>query len=142
MTPPVPDYLRALMEHLKADVDLIPLVGSRVFYPELPPNQSDLVQPAVSLIEAGGLSGATAWQEYGEVRVDIRCWAETPNAARDIWFVVYPSLKQLQRVVQNDTLIHRCSRDGGPITMRDPDTRWPSVWSAWRVLVAEIPIAA
>ena len=140
-----PDHLHALAEYLKADEGIAELVAGRVYFPELPAHQTDPPLPAIVLSDAGGTGMlGNAYQRYGDRRVDVRCWARTPNEARAVCLAVTPALKQLRRFVgpESRCLVHWARPAGGPLNLRDPDTRWPYTLSVWQILVAEVPAPA
>jgi hypothetical protein len=140
----VPDQLAALRAFLKADADLTAITQGRIFAGELPASVTPAMPTtAVVISRAGGLGAiGRAYQQYGDFRVDVRCYGATPKAADDVWRRLQPALKQLRRQVVTGCLLHWARQGGGPMPMRDPDTDWPSIFSAWQVLAAEIPVPA
>lgn len=138
----IPDPVDAIVALLRADPALAGLIGGRVFNTELPESETGAMPRGAIVVapSGGGLIGR-AYQQYGDVRLDVRCYGETPKAARDVWRSVQPALKGLRREVRLGCLMHWARQGGGPLSGRDPDTDWPSIWSSWQVLVAEVAVA-
>lgn len=139
----IPDSLGAIVNFLKADAGVASLVGTRVFGGELPRAETDSMPRAAIVVRpAGGLGTfGQAFQEYGDRRVDVRCYGTTPSAADAVYRHVHPALKQLSRVKQGSVLLHWARPAGGPLTLRDQDTDWPFTFCAWQVLAAEVTAA-
>lgn len=139
----IPDAVAALVAFLKQDVELQGLLGTRVYGGELPASVTgSMPTEAVVVSPAGGLGViGSAYQEYGDVRLDVNCYGSTPNKAHEIWRCVHPLLKQMQRTSVSGTLLHWAKPAGGPLSLRDPDTDWPYNFSSWQVLAAEAAAA-
>src|SRR5690606_24340727 len=119
-----------------SDPGIAAVAGDRVFFPELPGGQSDPPAPAIVLSDAGGLNAiGGAYQDYGDARVDVRCYARTPNEARALHRRVHSALKHLRRYSAPTAkcFVHWARTAGGALDLRDPDTRWPFVLSTWQV---------
>lgn len=136
----IPDPIDALVAFLRADPDVSGLIAARVFNTEV---EAASMPRKCAVVGYSGGPGAIgrAYQRYGDVRIDVRCYGETPKAARDVWRRVQPALKDLRRAVHLQCLLHWARQGGGPTSLRDPDTDWPFVWSSWQVLVAEVAAA-
>jgi hypothetical protein len=139
----IPDPVTALRDYLLQAPDVQVLTGGRVFGGELPRDEVEEMPRKCILIEPSGSLGAfgRGYQEYGDQRFDVVCYAETPFEAHKLWRVVHPLLKQLTRAVRADCLLHWAAPAGGPMPLRDPDTDWPATWSAWQVLLSELQAA-
>ncbi|MBS3927092.1 MAG: hypothetical protein KGZ65_00105 [Sphingomonadales bacterium] len=135
-----PSPILALVEHLKADTTVAEEVGERVFGSELPEDECDSMPEASIVVKrAGGLDViGQGFQEYGDIRVDVLCYAATPFLAEDLHLAVHPAMKQLRRTVYGDCVLHWARSSGGAIPLRDPDTDWPFTFSSWQVLVGEL----
>lgn len=139
-----PDPIRALVLYLRGMLPITQLVGDRIYAEDVPQIENrTMPRPVVVVATAGGgLLGASAL--YGDVRVEVRCYAATLAAARGLHLEVRAALKTLQRVQVRDTattavLLHwaRVSSDGS--TRRDVLTSWPVCVSTWQVLAADVP---
>ncbi len=134
----IQDHVTAVQEYLKADVDIVALVGTRVFGIELPELESNFMpRKAIVIKQSGGL-GSGGYLEHSSSRMDVFCYGETPYQARTVRREVYNVLKQLIRTVVDSTLIHSISPEGGPLDLRDPDTQWPVVFESYQVYAAEV----
>ncbi len=138
-----PSPIAALVEHLKADTTVADDVGTRVFGSEIPEDErSSMPEATVVVKRAGGLDViGQGFQEYGDIRVDVLCYAATPFLADELALAVQPALKQLRRTVYEDCVLHWARASGGALPLRDPDTDWPIVVSSWQVLVGELSAA-
>lgn len=96
---------------------------------------------AVVLKEAGGGLIGQAYQDYGDVRLDITCYGATPYQASRLSSAVYSALKHLEREVVSGVLLHWARPSSKSTGARDPDTDWPVSVSSWQVLSAEITAA-
>lgn len=138
----VPDPIGALVAFLKADADVAGEVGTRVFGGELPRGETaSMPRKAIVLTPSGGGFIGSGYQEYGDIRVDLHCYGETPKEANDVWRAVHPALKQLRRALQGPCLLHWARPAGGPLTLRDPDADWPFTLATYQILVAEVAAA-
>jgi hypothetical protein len=133
------DPIEALVTWLKADADTAALVGTRVFGGELPtaqnasmPRRCVVIQPA-----GGGIMG-NAYQDYGDFRVDVDCYGETPYEAWRTYLAVAGALKHLNRELSEGVLLHWARASGKGVSGRDPDTDWPITFASFQVLAAEI----
>jgi hypothetical protein len=140
----IADPIAAVRALLAADADVAALLAARVFGGELPGAEAKLMPRAAIVVRpAGGTQSIGGeWQDFGDTRIDVRCYGATPREAYALWRTVHPVLKHLKRQVVDETMLHWARPAGGPIAMRDPDTEWPSVNCSWQVLASERPVAA
>lgn len=135
----VPDPTAALVAYLRADTALYALVGARVYGAELPASEaSHMPRAAVVVRDAGGM-GARSEAPVWTPRVDVWCYGATPLEAKAVHLAVHAALRVLHRQVHAGALLHAASPGSGPHADRDPDTRWPLVWSSWTVIAGEEP---
>lgn len=141
----VPDPVAALIAFLRADSNVAALVGTRVFAPELPRNQTgNMPQACIVIRPAGGGFLGQAYEDYGDVRFDIDCYASddrNPHSGWTLYLAVYEALKHMRRSVQADVLLHWAKSSSKGITLRDPDTDWAYTASSWQVFVSEVAAA-
>lgn len=132
----------ALKEFLKTDATVNTLTGGRVYADELPPKESDDMPRRCIVIKASGgaRSFGGGYQEYGDGRYDVRSYGETPYEAGRVQAAVYRALKHLRREVHEGVLLHWAKHAGGPIPLRDPDTKWPSRFESFQVLASELDL--
>lgn len=140
------DPIGALVAYLKADGDTAALVGARVFAAELPDDDPAInlkagpVKAVVVRYAGGPQQIGQGYARYGDFRADVLCYGETPHEAAKAHVAAHVALKQLRRTGQAGTVLHWCRPAGGPLSLRDPDTEWPYVMSAWQVLAGEVAI--
>jgi hypothetical protein len=133
------DTLGALVTFLKADPDVASASVGRIFPGELPRNENpSMPRAAVVVKRAGGGLLGTAYQEYGDIRVDVDCYGKTMREADQLYSVTRRALKQMNREVSGGILFHwaRISSDGVGLT--DPETDWAMCIGSFQVLVAEV----
>lgn len=140
-----PDPLWALVKMLRDDATISEL-GAQVFAGEIPRievggDPARGIQPmpkrVVLLNAAGGGLIGRAFQEYGDVRVDVHCYGQT---RRDAWIVhlaVRTALKQMRSQTISGVRLMWARAAGGGIVTREPDTEWPITLSSWQMLVGE-----
>lgn len=138
----VADPIEGLTTFLKADVDVAALTEGRVFGEELPVNQTAAMPRKCIVVESSGGAGAfgRAYQDYGDVRVDVRYYGETPYEARKLQRAGYGALKHLRRSPHAGVLLHWASRSGGPMNLRDPDADWSFSFESYQLLLAEVAV--
>ncbi len=141
----IPDRMKALVAILKADSGVATQVSTRVFSPKLPPASasswggSTMPCKAVALGHGGGLDTfGGGFQQFGDSRVDVRCWGATDHEADEVWRAVHSALKQLRRTLSGSILIYWANPAGGPMQLVDPDTTWPYVFASFQVLASEV----
>ena len=126
----------ALLEFLLDDDDVVDLVANRV-YPELPEAQAQFMpRPAVVVTQSGGGTigpGARSYAQWDVTRMDVRCYGGNPGEASDVHRTVHRSIKQMERTQLDRGVLMNASISGGPVSGRDPDTKWPFVWISWEV---------
>lgn len=138
------DPVLAVIAKLKADVGIAALVGARVFGDEIPegetasmPRKCIVVEPAGGTQSFGG-----GYQNFGDERLDIRCYAETPYQAGVLQRLVHTAMKHMTREVHEGTLLHWATRSAGPLSLRDPDANWPFRFESYQVLYGETEVPA
>lgn len=138
-----PDPVAALVAFLRADTGIAALVGTRVFGGELDEAETKLMPRAAIVVDTGGgtQSIGSAYQEYGDARYDLRCYAKLPHSADALYRVAHRALKQMTRQKRAGVLLHWARPAGGPISLRDGDTDWPYVFASYQVLAAEVSVA-
>lgn len=139
---PLPDVLVGIRQYLLTDADVASLVSERIFGEELTPEQAAAeVQKCITLKTAGGL-GNQSPLDVNRTRIDVRCYGESPYEARQVYLTVYSALKGMASHIETDIKLLSAYHDGGPYSMRDPDTRWPFTLSSWMIMSREATIAS
>lgn len=142
----IPDPLVAVRTYLLADAGVSAIASTRVFAAELPSTEaSNMPRAAVVVTAAGGGQaslGARSHVPVGSIRMDVRCYGETPAAASALHYAVLSALKAIGRTFVDATLLHSCVVEGGPFNLREPDVDWPLVLSTYSLLAAEVAAPA
>lgn len=132
------DPVEAVRLYLLTDGDLASLVAGRIAYEELPRADAPLMpRKAVVLTSTGGrmpLHLRAGWQ-----RIDVRCYGETIYEARVVNNVVRDLLRGIVRMTRASTLVYAATAEGAGLSLRDPDTDWPFMLTAYSVFAGETP---
>lgn len=133
------DPATAIVAYLKQDADVTALVSTRVFGAELPDTQTPSMPQGCVVVRLAGSPDqmGQAYQEYGDVRIEVRSYGATPYTATQVARAVHGRLKQMRRNMQGTTILHWARGSGGMQQLRDPDTEWPFTLSTYQVLAAE-----
>lgn len=133
------DPIPALIAYLKTDSDLQALAGTRIFGGELPDAENaSMPRSSVVLRHAGSPNVyGTAYQEFGDTRIEIRTYGATVYKGTELARIVAGRLKNMRRNVQAGTILHWATSSGGMMQLRDPDAEWPFTLTTWQVLAAE-----
>jgi len=129
--------LAAVRAFLLADADLAAIVGTRVFVGELPESEIEQMPRATVQLEPGGGMG-NANQLYGDPRIDFYCYGDSPRVAWQVYRALHAALKDLQREVFAETLLHWARESAMGALGRDPEKDWPVTLNSWQVRAAEI----
>ncbi len=133
----IQDPISAVIQYLKDDAGIAALVITRIFGSELPKAQaSSMPRKAIVCKNAGGASQAS-YLKLNDFRIDFFCYGEEPYEAMKVLRTLHDVMKQLERSVKKNTLIHDAIQSGGPTAFRDPDTGWPVAVETWMVSISE-----
>ena len=128
------DALPALMRILHDDGEL---AGVEIFGDEVPEEHVTTVteHPATAidciLLQHSGGPGSNDYTANNIIRVDMRCYSDTPANAMVLYRKASEALKHTERIVAEDVLVHSVVESAGPSFGRDPDTKWPYYLSVW-----------
>lgn len=137
----VADPIVALIAYVVADPDVGAMVAERVFGDELPDREASSMPRAAVVLKVAGSSINVEGDSKAAItsyRVDAWSYGATPYSAGQLRSAVYGRLKELERVVVANVLIHSAIRESGPIPIRDPETHWPIKVESFRVLVSDV----
>lgn len=139
MSDPV-DPIAGVVAFLKADSAVSARTSGRVFGGELPRDQdTSMPRTCIVVLPAGGPRAlGTAYQEYGDSRMDVLCYGSTLHEAWLTFLEARAALKALQREVHASVLLHWARESAGGHTGLDPETQWPSAVGSFQVLAAEV----
>jgi hypothetical protein len=137
------DPVGGLVEFLQANEPVSELTDRRVFGGELPESENAAMPRGCVVLRPAGGAGQLGggYQQFSDQRIDALCYGDSPQAAYQLWMLVNVALKQLQRTIRANTLIHWCRSTGGPLSLRDSSTEWPYTLASFQVLASEIPLA-
>lgn len=139
-----PDPVGALVAFLTATPEVSAITGSRIYGGEVAksdvatmPRSSVVVSPSGGLGVFGG-----GYQEYGDRRFDVDCYAATEGSSYALFLEVHHALKQMYAHNRSGVRLHWARPAAGGNTSRDPRTDWPVTLSSWQVLASEIAVPA
>lgn len=140
----MPDPVAALVAWLRTQTVLTSLTATRIYGAELPtaegmPRKAVVVRASGTGFRGNGVDYHTV--PIVAMRVDIRCYGETPAEAMAVYRALRPVLKSLRRTTQGTCVLHWCNPETGAIAEREPDTLWPFVHSSWALQASEIAVA-
>jgi hypothetical protein len=138
------DPIRAVSAYLRSVSGVAAIVSSRVFVEDLPEAENSSMPRSTVVVSSGGGGLMGHGQQFGDRRVDIRCYGATARLSRELHNEVRAAMKALGPSKVADTnstfvllLWARLSTDG--TTARDVGTDWPVTGSSWQVLAADVP---
>ncbi len=138
------DVIGALVTFLNTG-DVNTLTGGRVYGGDLDEAEvPNMPRAALVVAYAGGGTlgvGANSYLRVGEIRVDLRCYGETPYEADRIHRAAHGLMKHMRRDVVSSVLLHHAVNSGGPLQLRDPKTDWPFVLRTYMVTAAETAVS-
>jgi hypothetical protein len=118
------DFMSALRQYLLGQQTVTDLCGTSIYVFSLPEEELKLgAHYAVVLLSLGG--DMNMRRAISEARVDIACYGATDFLAASLERCVAEAMKQIQRTVCANVLLHNASLAAGPFQTRDPDTFWP-----------------
>lgn len=133
----IQDPYAAVVQYLKDRAAIAALVSARVYGIELPKKEAVNQPRKVIVCRAAGGASAASYVKLNDFRMDFWCYGETPFQAMKVLRTCHDVMKQLERSVTLSTLLHNAVQSGGPVTFRDPDTKWPVALETWMVTVSE-----
>lgn len=135
------DPLGALRAYLLADTGLDTAVDGRVRCLRLHDDDVAAMSVAAIVLKPAGGPGAKGYQQFGKRRVDVTCYGSTLDESWDIYLTVQPLLQQLRRAVYQGVLLHNATEESAGSSGIDPFTQWPTTYSSWILLAADVPAA-
>lgn len=142
---PLPNEIDALKVYLSIWPGL---AGVNIYRSELPDTQA---QPLSDAVKNGTAYGAIVIQSTGAGPIDngtmqistttkqVKCYAETPKHARDIWSEVRAALRLLHRNIKYDGIWLYGAAVGAPMELReDAPLNWPLCTSTFDLTASEV----
>lgn len=134
------DPIAAIRSILLNDTPTAGLVSTRVYGGEIPDGQVEhMPEPAIVIKGAGGPENpGGGYQQFGKHRLDVVCYGASLNESWEVYLAAYAALKAIRRNVSEHVLVHSADVSAKGSTARDPVKLWPTTYSSWLVLIAEI----
>lgn len=134
------DPIAAIRTILLDDTTVAGLVSTRVYGGEIPDAQvKNMEETCIVIKGAGGPANpGGGYQQYGKHRLDIVCYGASLNESWGVYLAAYAALKAIRRIVSEHVLVHSADVSAKGTTARDPIKLWPTTYSSWLVLIAEI----
>lgn len=136
----IPNPLAGVVSYLVGVSAVYTATGGRVFGAELPRAQAPTMPQAAVVVTLAGGGGPASDAPELRVTCDVTCYGATPYLALELYLTVRAGLRALARDTWASTLLHSAVEVAGPMQLRDPEMRWPFVWSSWRVFASETPV--
>ena len=116
------DPIGALIAYLKTQSNVTDHTSTRIFGQELPRSEvSNMPRKCVVIASAGGIRGHIGATTYREVRIDVRCYGESPKQAMDLHIATDTTLVDIVGKAQGNTYIYDAVLETGALSLRDPD---------------------
>lgn len=133
----LPDVCAAVQEILRSSL-------SHDVYGEELPNQGGTMPRKCIVVSSAGGFGSRGFLTTNNLRVDVRCYGESPAESREVWREVYEALKNFtaQTVVvdgSEEVKILSIYEESHAFSSREPDTRWPFTTGLWNVMARDVP---
>lgn len=132
--------LDGLGAYLKANGAVTTRVGTRVYWPKLPPSQNAVMPiPTIVLRPSGGygIYGHGTLQ-IGDSRIDTDCFGATGAESWQVHLVVRAALKNLAPNTTAGVRLLSCYVSAGGMTAEDPDTKWPLTIASYTLVASEV----
>ena len=126
---------------------IVQILGTALIYDvygeELPSQGGTMPRKCIVVSAAGGF-GARSFLTINNLRVDVRCYGESPSEARQVWREVYEVLKTFQSATvvvdgSEDVKVLSIYEESSAFSSRDPDTKWPFTTGLWNVMARDVP---
>ena len=126
------DPIGAIIAYLKTKSAVTDLTSTRIFGQELPRSEvSNMPRRCLVVSSAGGVLGHIEATTMRQVRVDIRCYGESPKQAMDLHITTDTTLSDLNGEASGNTYISSVFQETAPLSLRDPDLDFAYVQSPY-----------
>jgi hypothetical protein len=133
------DALGALLIWLGDDPDIAMLTAGRLYGAELPTSEVGTMPKKVIIVRWAGGFGVIDVLLLSSWRVDIWCYGATPYEASVLHRFVHSRMKALPGITIAGVKLYPAQESGGPLSVRELDTKWPAVIQSFAVLFADDP---
>lgn len=133
---PVPDHIQAFHTYWRQQTQLTTVFPGLEIRGAI---TSDV--PSFSWFLSAQKSGGGNEEDNGILyrpRVDVKCYAPDPFHAMELWRYVHPTLRS--GFTANNCRILNCILEVAPISLEEPDDRWPFVLAVYRPYVLMVPV--
>jgi hypothetical protein len=135
------DLLTALLEYMKADSDIMTLVGDRVYGEALPREEiANMPRHNLVIVSAGGPEAQKTDPVFSQ-RFDVWSYGYSLYEAGVLDRIAYAVVKNIMRETVGDVLIHSAALSGGPTPYVDADTGYTAMIRSILVKADERAIA-
>lgn len=120
----MPNVITATMRALEAQLTNVVIYGS-----ELPESDANAMPMRAIVVAPAGGSGP-----YGPVhrqRVDLVCYGRTPLESQELFGAAQAVLLGVDRAAHGAALLYDFVHEAGPLSAREPATRWPFTWGTF-----------
>lgn len=119
------------------------VTSGRIFRPELPDTEPDLMPRACIVVRrAGGYAMFAGGQvPVGDPILDLFCWGETQLEAERVASEVLTALRALRTSTFDNARLYWARIAGGPNPFDDPETHWPCMVVSAQVAHCELAVA-
>ena len=126
------DPIGAIIAYLKTKSAVTDLTSTRIFGQELPRSEvSNMPRRCIVESSAGCVLGHIEATTMRQVRVDIRCYGESPKQAIDLHITTDTTLSDLNGEASGNTYIYSVFQETAPLSLRDPDLDFAYVQSPY-----------
>ena len=116
------DPIAGIVAFLKTKSNVTNHTSTRIFGQELPRSElANMPRKCLVISSSGGGRGHIQATTYRQVRVDVRCYGESPKQAMDLHIATDTTLLDIERVAQGNTFIYDAVLETGALSLRDPD---------------------
>ena len=128
------DFGAVLLDYLRRDPQIYRLVEDRMYLWEVPAEYARVdFGPAVLLVPSGGLP-IRDYTPRTRVRYDCHSYGPEFGQAGELDWRIFARLNYIRSRVETDTaIVYRVEHDGGPVSQRNENDRWPYIWRSFQV---------
>lgn len=126
------DTILALRAYLLADTGVQALSGGRIFNETLPQGEASSMPRAAVVLQS---YGGTGYANLNVINPDyvIRTYGANAMEAHGLASAITNALRNINRTVSGNALLHSALLQTGPFYGRDPETYWGYYYSTWTV---------
>ena len=127
------DPVAALVAYLNSELNALSDTYSDVYGATVYGGSFQGQPPGVLVRASGGGLLASGYMPTVDARVDVRCYHHTDWQTAQLDRMIAYLLHRIDHVATDHGVIRWCRLAGGPNQLRESQTRWPVMMSAWQV---------